>query len=317
MRHILSARQFDQTSIAEIFTKASQLEQQDVPVQRRANAELLKGRVVACVFYEPSTRTSSSFIAAAGKLGAQCIPITQGVEYSSVSKGESLEDTILTLAQYADAIVLRHPEQGAAMRAAEVSPVPIINAGDGVGEHPTQALLDLYTIQQELGRTENLKVAFVGDLANGRTVHSLIQLLHRYQGNEFHLISPRALRLDRAGKDGEPYCSVMDKITKEVEVEQDLDEAREALLDADVVYMTRVQKERFAFLDGYNSVKDSCLLTPTLVSMMKPTARIMHPLPRLNEIPREIDRDPRAAYFRQVRAGLYIRMALLTKVLGF
>lgn len=274
-----------------------------------ANLGGVTGRTVACIFYEPSTRTSSSFIAAAGKLGMNVIPITQGVQFSSVSKGESLEDTILTLAQYADTIVLRHPETGAAARAAAVSPVPIINAGDGIGEHPTQALLDLYTIQREFGRTDNLHITFVGDLFHGRTIHSLLRLLRLYPGNTFSLVSPALLALDRV--DG----SMMPPNTESTIVRKSLSEARAELEKADVVYMTRVQKERFVYDSGYQEVKDSCLLTPELVACMKPEARILHPLPRVNEIPTSIDADPRAAYFRQVHNGLWLRMAVLTMLL--
>jgi len=309
-QHVLTASQFSEADLAAVFMYA------DAMQKRPDTRGLLAGRTLACVFYEPSTRTSSSFIAAMTKLGGGVIPITQGVQFSSVSKGETLEDTITTLGQYADAIVLRHPETGAVARAAAVSPVPVINAGDGIGEHPSQALLDLYTIKQETGRTENLKVAFVGDLAHGRTVHSLIRLLNRYPGNEFHLISPWLLRLDRTGGDSPLYEEVRGKVAQTYHVKAGLQEAIGAIEQADVVYMTRVQKERFIDAEGYAEVKDSCLLNPELVSCMKPSARILHPLPRVNEIPTVIDADPRAAYFRQVRAGLHVRMALLSLVLG-
>ena len=326
--HILSAGQFSTSDIEEVFQTAQEmagalsgmtLHDPETYTPKFRVAQVLQGKTLACLFYEPSTRTSSSFIAAISKLGGHCIPITQGVQFSSISKGETLEDTILTLGQYADAIVLRHPETGAAKRAAKVSPVPIINAGDGIGEHPTQALLDLFTVKQEMGRVHNLKVAFVGDLAHGRTVHSLIELLNRYEGNTFSLISPWLLRLDRGVLSPEEDClynRIRDKITQAVHVVGGLVEATSVLQEADVLYMTRVQRERFQFDEAYREVKDSCLLTPELVAMMKPTARILHPLPRVNEIPREIDSDPRAAYFRQVRAGLHVRMALLARVMG-
>lgn len=311
-RHILAADQFSDEDVQAVLTAARNLSNQDPS----AYSTLLRGKTLACVFYEPSTRTSSSFIAAMTKLGGGVIPITQGVQFSSVSKGETLEDTITTLGQYADAIVLRHPETGAVARAAGVSPVPVINAGDGVGEHPTQALLDLYTIQTELGRVEGLKVAFVGDLANGRTVHSLARLLNRYPGNEFHLVSPWLLRLDRTGGNSPLYEEIRAKVAQTYHVKSGLHEASSAIEQADVVYMTRVQKERFQYDSTYQEVKDSCLLTAELVEAMKPSARILHPLPRVNEIPVEIDADPRAAYFRQVRNGLFVRAAVLASVLG-
>jgi len=305
-QHILSAGQFTKEKIQTIFHHATAM----AMTKPTELLQVLAGKTLACVFYEPSTRTSSSFIAAMGKLGGNVIPITQGVQFSSVSKGESLEDTIVTLGQYADAIVLRHPEMGAASRAAKVSPVPLINAGDGIGEHPTQALLDLFTIQLEMNRTDNLKVAFVGDLAHSRTVHSLIRLLNRFSGNEFYLVSPWLLRLDR--EDNPLYEEVQSKVAQTYHVRTGLHEAARAIEQADVVYMTRVQKERFTHDSEYHEVKDSCLLTPELVADMKMEARILHPLPRVNEIPNEIDTDPRAAYFRQVKAGLYVRMALLS-----
>lgn len=305
-QHILSASQFTPALIEQIFQLAESY-------QYGGWKPDLVDRTVACVFYEPSTRTSSSFLAAVGKLGGTSIPITQGVQFSSVAKGETLEDTILTLGQYADAIVLRHPETGAVERAAKVSPVPVINAGDGIGEHPTQALLDLYTIKQELGQIDKLDVGFVGDLAHGRTVHSLIRLLSLYPGNRFHLVSPWLLRLDRYGP--ESFAAIQDRITTTRTTTKGLEEAADILAEVDVLYLTRVQKERFLYASGYEEVKDSCLLTPSLVQTMKPQAKIMHPLPRVNELPTEIDSDPRAAYFRQVRNGLFVRAALLALVL--
>jgi aspartate carbamoyltransferase len=303
-QHVLSVAQVSESDLRLIFSYADHLAR----MSPRDYGSFLAGQTLACVFYEPSTRTSSSFIAAMQKLGGNVIPITQGVQFSSVSKGETLEDTITTLGQYADAIVLRHPETGSVRRAAASSPVPVINAGDGIGEHPTQALLDLYTIQREVGRLENLHVALVGDLAYGRTVHSLVRLLTRFNGVRFSLVSPERLRF---GEALHPNLAA-----EEVFVQYGLHEARDIIASADVVYMTRVQKERFPSLESYEAVKDSCLLTPELVARMKSTARILHPLPRVNEIPKEIDADPRAAYFRQVKNGLWVRMAILAAVLG-
>jgi len=302
-KHIIEAGQFEVCDIDSLFLTTDKM----MRTNPRELLNVLRGKTLACIFYEPSTRTSSSFIAAMTKLGGGVIPITQGVQFSSVSKGETLEDTIVTLGQYADAIVLRHPELGSASRAAAVSPVPIVNAGDGVGEHPTQSLLDLYTIRNELGRIEDLNVCFVGDLANGRTVHSLIKLLTLYPNNKIHLVSPTSL-----GIEGRPlYEKVKRNIGEIFYVRNSLHEAKNILERSDVIYMTRVQKERFCDPEEYKEVKDSCVLDVDLVSCMKKTSRILHPLPRVNEIPTEIDKDPRAAYFRQVKSGLYVRMSLL------
>lgn len=306
-KHILGVRQFTQDDINLIYGRVALL----TAMKPSKLVKRLRGQTLACVFYEPSTRTSASFIAAMGQLGGNVIPITQGVQFSSVAKGETLEDTIVTLGQYADAIVLRHPETGSVERAAAVSPVPIINAGDGIGEHPTQALLDLYTIQKEVAYPgKHMHVAFVGDLANGRTVHSLAVLLARYPFVRFDLISPEALQLK-----GPVFDEIKDKVDSVHFVRKGLHEVQSILHAADVVYMTRVQKERFCDGGSYETVKDSCLLTPELVEGMKTSARILHPLPRVNEIPTEIDSDPRAAYFREVRAGLLVRRALLDLIL--
>jgi carbamoyl-phosphate synthase/aspartate carbamoyltransferase/dihydroorotase/carbamoyl-phosphate synthase/aspartate carbamoyltransferase len=309
IKHAVSIDQFDNPSIERLFLRARTLRDADV------QASSLAGKVLACLFYEPSTRTSSSFIAAMTRAGGSVIPITQGVQFSSVSKGETLEDTIVTLGQYADAIVLRHPEVGAAARAAAVSPVPVINAGDGAGEHPTQALLDLFTIQEECGgRLDELNVTFVGDLAHGRTVHSLAKLLARHN-TKINLVSPFLLRLNRIGDDDPTYRAVKHRIGRERTVKNGLHEAQDILNDSDVIYMTRVQRERFTYAEGYAEVKDSCLLTDEIVAGLKPRARILHPFPRVNEIPTTIDKDPRAAYFRQIRNGLWVRMALLESVI--
>ena len=300
---ILSVNQFSMESLEYIFDVAKEMR---AMVAQQGGAELLKGRVLTCLFYEPSTRTSSSFIAAMERLGGSVIPITQGVQFSSVSKGETLHDTICTLEQYSDAIVLRHPETGSAKIAAAAAQIPIINAGDGTGEHPTQALLDLFTIKEELGRLDGLHVAMVGDLRYGRTVHSLTQLLLNYNAR-FSFVSPEILRLPLdymnqvkdAGKDVRETYNVADVIGS-----------------ADVVYVTRVQKERFTDLAQYESVKDFYRITTGLMAQAKPNAIVMHPLPRVNEIDVRVDSDPRAAYFRQVKNGMYIRMAVLAAVLG-
>jgi aspartate carbamoyltransferase len=261
--------------------------------------------VLANLFYEPSTRTSSSFAAAMTRLGGRVISINE-VHYSSVSKGESLPDTVRTLECYADIIVLRHPEVGAAATAAHYASKPIINAGDGVGEHPTQALLDLFTIQEELGRIDGLKVAMVGDLKYGRTVHSLTRLLRLYDA-ELAFVSPDILRmpdelLHEMRAAGRPF--------------QESDDIHSVIGDVDVLYVTRVQKERFTDLAEYDAVKDHFIVDTELMARAKAEMIVMHPLPRVGEIAYGVDDDPRAAYFRQMRNGMYIRMALLAAVLG-
>jgi carbamoyl-phosphate synthase/aspartate carbamoyltransferase/dihydroorotase/carbamoyl-phosphate synthase/aspartate carbamoyltransferase len=268
--------------------------------------DLLKGHVLTALFYEPSTRTSASFIAAMERLGGSVIPITQGVQFSSVSKGETLADTVRTLQQYSDVIVLRHPETGAAKLAADYADVPILNAGDGTGEHPTQALLDLFTIREELGQVDGLKVAMVGDLRYGRTVHSLTKLLLHFDIS-LRFVSPEMLRM--------PLSIMNEVIDAGVDVRETHDVA-DVIKNADVLYVTRVQKERFSDLAQYEDVKDMYEITPELMEEAKDKMVVMHPLPRVGEIHYAVDHDPRAAYFRQVQNGMFIRMALLAAVLG-
>jgi aspartate carbamoyltransferase len=299
---ILSVRQFSHDDLQYIFRVAEEMRSM---VERFGSADLLQGKILANLFYEPSTRTSSSFSAAMQRLGGRVIAINE-VVYSSVSKGESLPDTIRTLESYADVIVLRHPEVGSATVAAHYARKPIINAGDGVGEHPTQALLDLFTIQEELGQSDGLKVAMVGDLKYGRTVHSLTRLLCMYNA-ELYFISPDILRmpaeiLEEAQQAGLHFTETQD--------------IHNVIGDVDVLYVTRVQKERFADLAQYEAVKDYYVVDPDLMARAKQKMIVMHPLPRVGEISYAIDDDPRAAYFRQMVNGMYIRMALLAAVLG-
>ncbi len=302
-KDIISVSQFNTKNLDYIFHRACEM--RDV-VEQDGCSDLLKGKVLACLFYEPSTRTSASFIAAMDRLGGRVIPITQGVQFSSVSKGESLADTIRTLEQYADVIVLRHPEIGSAQLAADYADVPVINAGDGAGEHPTQALLDLFTIYEELGTLENLKISMVGDLRNGRTVHSLTKLLTLYKVN-LRFVSPEILRM--------PLTIMNEVIDAGINVRETHDVA-DVIKNADVLYVTRVQKERFTDLSQYEEVKGHYEITPEIMSQAKEKMIIMHPLPRVGEIHDSVDSDPRAAYFRQVKNGMYIRMALLAAVLG-
>jgi aspartate carbamoyltransferase catalytic subunit len=299
---IISVRQFTRDNLDYIFGVADEMR---AVVRRVGSTDLLKGHVLACVFYEPSTRTSSSFIAAMSRMGGSVIPINE-VRYSSVTKGESLPDTIRTLESYADVIVLRHPEIGASEVAAKYARKPIINAGDGVGEHPTQALLDLYTIRTDLGQIDGLHVAMVGDLRYGRTVHSLARLLCLYDVR-MTFISPEVLRLP---------LDVMNEVKDHNLPVRETYDVSDVMADVDVLYVTRVQRERFADQAQYDEVKDCYVITPELMEKAKEQMVVMHPLPRVNEISYAIDDDPRAAYFRQMENGMYIRMALLAAVLG-
>lgn len=300
---ILSVDQFNRGLLSYIFQRAEEMREL---VKKAGTCDLLRDYILSCLFYEPSTRTSSSFIAAMERLGGEVIPITQGVQFSSVSKGESLPDTIRTLEQYSDVIVLRHPEIGSAQVAAETATIPVINAGDGAGEHPTQALLDLFTIQQELGGIDGLKVAMVGDLRFGRTIHSLTKLLMNYKVS-LRFVSPDILRL--------PLSLMNQLIDLKMEV-RETHSIAEVIEHCDVLYITRVQKERFTDITQYEEVKNMYMINLTLMKKAKKKMVVLHPLPRVGEISPEFDSDSRAAYFRQVKNGMYIRMAILAAVLG-
>jgi len=300
---ILSVDQFDRDTLNYVFERAHEMREL---VERYGASDLLIGRILTCLFYEPSTRTSSSFIAAMERLGGSVIPITQGVQYSSVSKGESLPDTIRTLEQYSDVIVLRHPDIGSAKVAADYAAIPVMNAGDGAGEHPTQALLDLLTIQEELGTIDGLQIAMVGDLRFGRTVHSLTKLLLQYNVS-LRFVSPDILRLP---------LTLMNQIRDLGVNARESNDVADVIETADVLYVTRIQKERFTDLAQYDEVKDLYRITPDVMERAKEKMVVMHPLPRVGEIAMEVDDDPRAAYFHQMEYGLYIRMALLAMVLG-
>ena len=301
-RDILSVKQFSRADLDYIFGVAHEMREM---VERVGSFDLLKGKILANLFYEPSTRTSSSFTSAMERLGGSVIPINE-VRYSSVSKGESLPDTVRTLECYADVIVLRHPEVGASALAAQYARKPVINAGDGIGEHPTQALLELFTIVEELHQVDGLTVTMLGDLRYGRTVHSLARLLSLYDVH-LHYVSPEILRMPQA-------------ILAELD-EKGVYQKEHATLDAvlpetDVLYITRVQKERFEDQNEYESVKGAYVITPEIMQPARDRMIVMHPLPRVGEISMEFDSDPRAAYFRQMEYGLYVRMALLAMVLG-
>lgn len=301
-KHIVSVAQFARPDLEYIFAVAQDMR---TMVERVGRIDLLKGKVLANLFYEPSTRTSSSFTAAMERLGGSVIPINE-VRYSSVSKGESLPDTVRTLEAYSDVIVLRHPETGAAATAAKYCRKPIINAGDGTGEHPTQALLDLFTIREELGRIDGLTVTMLGDLKYGRTVHSLARLLALYDVKQ-NYVAPALLSMPAA---------LIDELGRRGVRQSEHAELDDALPETDVLYVTRVQRERFTDLDEYESIKNAYVVTPEVMARAKERMTLMHPLPRVTEIAMDVDEDPRAAYFRQVEYGLYVRMALLAMVLG-
>jgi len=300
-KDILTVKQFSRPDLEYIFGVAHEMSEM---VAHVGTFDLLKGKILANLFYEPSTRTSSSFTSAMERLGGSVIPINE-VVYSSVAKGESLPDTIRSLECYADVIVLRHPETGSAALAAKYARKPIINAGDGIGEHPTQALLDLFTIREELGKVDGLTVTMLGDLKYGRTVHSLARLLSLYDV-DLHYISPEILRMPREIIDELPRTMAQAEHTT-------LDTV---LPQTDVLYVTRVQKERFTDEAEYESVKGAYVITPEIMKNAKEQMIVMHPLPRVGEISIDFDSDPRAAYFRQMEYGLYVRMALLAMVLG-
>ncbi|MCA9970122.1 MAG: aspartate carbamoyltransferase [Anaerolineales bacterium] len=300
---IISVDQFDRDALDYVFARGREMREL---VQRVGACDLLKGYVLTALFYEPSTRTSASFISAMERLGGSVIPITQGVQFSSVSKGETLADTIRTLEQYSDVIVLRHPEIGSAQVAADYATVPVINAGDGPGEHPTQALLDLFTIREELGTIDGLKIAMVGDLRYGRTVHSLTKLLLQYDVS-LRFVSPEILRMP---------LNIMNRVIDAGINARETHDVADVIENADVLYVTRVQKERFSDLAQYEQLKNHYEITTDLMAQAKEKMVVMHPLPRVGEIHYDVDADPRAAYFRQVQNGMFIRMALLAGVLG-
>ncbi|HET7466752.1 MAG TPA: aspartate carbamoyltransferase [Candidatus Dormibacteraeota bacterium] len=302
LRHIVESQQFSRALLEDLFVLAD-----DMKAEPHRYAGRLKGRLMAAMFYEPSTRTRLSFEAAMLRLGGRAMGTDNAREFSSAAKGETIEDTIRIVSGYADVIVLRHYEEGAARRAAAVSSVPVINAGDGPGQHPTQALLDLYTIRDEIGHVDGLRIAMVGDLANGRTVRSLTYLLSKFRDIRVCFVAPPQVAMRRDIKDH------LDEHHVPWAETQDLDAV---LPQVDVVYQTRIQKERFADEESYREVKGVYRIDTRAMSLMRKSAIVMHPLPRVDEISPEVDSDPRAAYFRQARNGMYVRMALLDRVLS-
>ncbi len=274
--------------------------------EKHPNREILKGKVVATLFYEPSTRTRLSFETAANRLGARVIGFSDA-KASSVSKGETLKDTILMVSNYADVIAMRHYIEGAAQYASEISPVPIINAGDGAHQHPSQCMLDLYTIYQTQGTLDGLNIFMVGDLKYGRTVHSLLMAMRHFNPT-FHFIAPKELSMPSEYK---IYCEEHNiRYEEHTELNEDI------ISDADIVYMTRVQKERFSDLMEYERVKNTYILKASMLGNTKPNMKILHPLPRVNEIAYDVDSTPQAYYIQQARNGLYAREAIICDVLG-
>ena len=301
--HVVEAQQFDRDLLSEIFKVTKEMEE----VVSRYGSSILNRRIMATLFYEPSTRTRLSFESAMLRLGGQVATTESAREFSSAAKGETLEDTIRIVEGYADVIVLRHYEGGSARRAADVASVPIINAGDGPGQHPTQALLDMYTIQKEIGKLDGVSLAMVGDLANGRTVRSLAYLMARYEGVKLYFVAPEVVAMKDDIKE------YLDRHKVEWEEAEDLlDVAR----TVDVVYMTRIQRERFGDrVEDYEAARGKYVIDSRMMDVLQEHARVLHPLPRVDEIEQEVDADPRAAYFRQAHNGLYVRMALLRMVL--
>jgi aspartate carbamoyltransferase catalytic subunit len=273
--------------------------------EKNPRQKILEKHVVATLFFEPSTRTRLSFESAATQLSAKVIGFSEAGT-SSVSKGETLKDTILTVSNYSDIIVMRHPREGSARYAAEVAPVPVINAGDGAHQHPTQTLLDLYSILKTQGKLDNLNIAFVGDLKYGRTVHSLVEALCQFN-TTFHLVSPVDLKLPS-------YVKIHIK-DKKLQYHQ-YTEMNEVIPKVDILYMTRIQKERFADPIEYERVKDAYILRSPMLANAMENMKVLHPLPRVNEIDEEVDKSEHAYYFQQAQNGVFVRMALLSSILG-
>ncbi|KAJ0733922.1 putative aspartate carbamoyltransferase [Helianthus annuus] len=301
---VIEAQQFDRDILGAIFEVAREMETIE---KTSRGSQILNGFLMSTLFYEPSTRTRLSFESAMKRLGGEVLTTENAREFSSAAKGETLEDTIRTVEGYSDIIVMRHFESGAAKRAAMTANIPVINAGDGPGQHPTQALLDMYTIQREIGKLDGIKVGLVGDLANGRTVHSLAYLLAKYDDVKIYLVSPQVVKMK---EDIKQYLTL-----NGVDWEESAD-LKEVASKCDVVYQTRIQKERFGGrADLYDEARGKYIVDRDVLGVMQKHAVVMHPFPRLDEITVDVDDDPRAAYFRQAKNGLYVRMALLKLLL--
>ncbi len=304
LKHLIEAQQLTPSLLFSLF-----LDAEDIRKNLWKYSDKLKGKILATLFYEPSTRTRLSFETAMLRLGGQVVSTENAKEFSSAIKGESIEDTMRVISGYANAVIIRHYEEGTAKKACMVSKIPVINAGDGKGQHPTQALLDVYTIYRELGRLENIKIAMVGDLSNGRTARSLCYLLGKFRGIEIIFVSPDNLKM----KD-----DIKEYLTRHDVLFSENNNLNEVLPDIDVVYMTRIQKERITPED-YEKAKGKFVIDEKNLNLLKKTARILHPLPHVEEISLSVDveqNDERVAYFRESENGLYIRMALLNRLLG-
>ncbi|HVB63721.1 MAG TPA: aspartate carbamoyltransferase [Nitrolancea sp.] len=297
-RHVIEVGQFDRPTLDSLFARADEMR----VIANAGGSNRLTGKILATLFFEPSTRTRLSFESAMTRLGGSVLTAENAIETSSWVKGETIEDTARIVEAYADVIVMRHPEAGIPARAAAVINIPVINAGDGAREHPTQALLDLYTIGHELGRIDDLKIAFVGDLKYGRAPRSLAMLLTQASGIDLTFISPPNVRM---GDDVKAELSA-----KGVTFEEESD-LLAVLPDVDVVYQTRVQRERFTSDDEYQAARGKYVIDAAAMAALDPQAIVMHPLPRVDEIDPIVDSDRRAAYFRQARNGVYVRMAIL------
>lgn len=300
-RNLIEPMDFTLEELEEIFLLADQIIESP-----SAYGKICDGKLLATLFYEPSTRTRFSFEAAMLRLGGNVIGFSEA-NSSSVAKGESISDTIRTVSCYADIAVMRHPKEGSALVAAESSDIPVVNAGDGGHQHPTQTLTDLLTIRRIKGRLNNLTIGCCGDLKFGRTVHSLIKALSRYEGNKFILISPQELKVP------EYITRMLDE--KNIEFKQ-VEKMEDVIEELDILYMTRVQKERFFNEEDYVRLKDSYILCNEKMKLAKNDMIVLHPLPRVNEIAYEVDDDPRAVYFKQAKYGMFVRMALICKLLG-
>ncbi len=301
-KDILHGNQFSKKDIDGIIKVGAAFEKE---LKGKGALNLLKGKILATLFFEPSTRTRLSFETAMQRLGGGVISMASA-ESSSAAKGETVADTAMTVAQYADAIVIRHPRIGSAKEAADAASIPVINAGDGAGQHPTQALLDIYTIHKELGSMKNLRVTLAGDLKNGRTVHALVEILSLY-GAHLYFVSPGLLKMPE-----EITAGLKSKGVEITETEDLVHAAKQT----DLVYMTRIQKERFSDLAEYERVKGSYVVNARFLDAIGKDITILHPLPRVDEIHSEVDQYSGAAYFRQVRNGVFIRMALLAMIFG-
>ncbi|AFK22344.1 aspartate carbamoyltransferase [Pyrococcus sp. ST04] len=301
-RDVISIRDFSKEDIEFVLATAERLEKE---LKEKGQLEYARGKILATLFFEPSTRTRLSFESAMHRLGGSVIGFAEA-STSSVKKGESLRDTIKTVEQYSDVIVIRHPKEGAARLAAEVADIPVINAGDGSNQHPTQTLLDLYTIKKEFGKIDGLKIGLLGDLKYGRTVHSLAEALAFYEV-ELYLISPEMLRMPR---------HIVEELKEKGVKVYETSDLESVIKELDVLYVTRIQKERFPDEQEYLKVKGSYQVNCKILEGVKDNLRIMHPLPRVDEIHPEVDKTKHAIYFKQVFNGVPIRMALLGLVLG-